>query len=177
MIKGKKIALVPLRETDAPLLHEWINDRDQVLLSAPYRPVHEPDHLVWFRTIRERDDVEIFGIRLLEDDRLIGSCQLLGIDPLHGTADLQIRIGAAAERGRGYGADAVRRLLVHAFADLRLRRVCLHVFADNAAALALYESTGFRREGLLRAGAFIDGEPVDVVVMGILAEEFASERP
>jgi RimJ/RimL family protein N-acetyltransferase len=171
VIAGRHVQLTALRDGDSDLLYDWINDREQVLMSAPYRPVHWADHNAWFASIRTRDDVEIFAIRLLADDRLIGTCQLHDIDHVHGTAELQIRIGVAEERGHGHGADAVRALLRHAFADLRLRRVGLHVFADNAAALTVYERAGFQREGVLRQAAFIDGSAVDVVVMGLLAED------
>ena len=171
MLTGDYVRLTPLRDEDVPLLFTWINERDQVLLNSRYRPVHMADHNAWFDSIRSRDDVTIFGIRTRESDELIGSCQLYDIDPVRGSAALQIRLGAAGERGRGFGTDAVQLLLRHAFDDLRLRRVELSVFAGNAPAIRCYEKAGFSREGLLREAAYIDGKPTDVVVMGILHHE------
>ncbi len=171
MIRGERVSLAPLRDEDLAPLFEWINDRELVLLNAPYKPVHERDHERWFDAIRERDDVAIFGIRLNEDDSLIGTCQLVGVDSVHRFAELQIRIGAAGQRGQGHGTEAVGLLVGHAFADLGLRRVQLHVFADNAPAIRCYEKAGFTHEGVRREGAFIDGQPRDVVMMGILASD------
>jgi len=88
-------------------------------------------------------------------------------------AELQIRIGDAADRGRGVGSEAVGLLLRFAFDDLNLQRVQLHVFADNAAAIRVYEKAGFVREGVLRQAAHIGGKYVDVVLMGILREDYA----
>jgi RimJ/RimL family protein N-acetyltransferase len=173
-MRGERIMLAPLGDEDSPVLFRWINDHDTVILNAAFHPVSEGDHQAWFDSVRNQDDVAVFGIRLLEDNRLIGSCQLLNINPDHRTADLQIRIGDPPARGRGHGTEAVALLLSHAFHTLKLRRVALHVFATNAAALRLYETSGFRREGILRSAALIDGIAVDVVVMGILAQEFGN---
>ena len=141
------------------------------MLNAGFSPVHESDHLAWFDSIRSRPDVAIFAIRAVADGELIGSCQLLNVDRRHSTAELQIRIGAREARGKGYGTEAVRMLLAHAFRDLGLARVQLHVFATNTPAIRAYEKAGLRHEGVLRSAAFIDGARCDVVVMGILRDE------
>lgn len=170
-LTGPDLILAPLREADADLLFEWINDRDLVLLSSPFRPIGRPDHDEWFRRIRERSDTVIFGIRLSDGDRLIGSCQLNTIDERHRTCELQIRIGDAGARGMGYGSQAVSLLVKYAFQDLGLERVQVHVFETNQRAIRVYERVGFKREGVLRQAALIDSERVDVVVMGILSED------
>jgi RimJ/RimL family protein N-acetyltransferase len=174
-LTGEQVRLAPLSEGDLEALFEWINDRELVLHSSAYSPVHEADHRAWFDAIRSRDDVVIFGVRAISDDRLIGACQLLAIDYRHGTADLQIRIGDESARGRGWGTEAVRLLLDHAFRDLNLHRVQLQVFASNARAIQAYEKAGFRSEGVLREGAFLDGSRADIVVMGVLSSEHLGE--
>ena len=173
MLKSAHVALVPLTVDDLPAMFNWINEREQVLLNAPYKPIHEGQHKAWFESIQQRNDLVVFGIRLLKDNRLIGSCQLHNINHVHRSAELQIRIGEPYQRGQGYGTEAVRLLLDFAFKDLNLHRVYLHVFSSNAAAIRLYEKVGFVREGLLRKAAHIDGAYVDIVVMGILREEYA----
>lgn len=165
MLRGERIALAPIRDEDSQTLFRWINERDEVLLSAPYKPVHGPDHDDWFEAIRSRRDVVIFGIRLLDDDRLIGSCQLHEIDHRSRSAELQIRIGDPGDRGRGYGGDALELLLKHGFDDLNLRRISLRVFATNERAMGAYLRAGFEEEGRLREAVYVGGEFVDVVVM------------
>lgn len=176
MHRGGRVELAPLREDDSAALFSWINERGLVVLSAPFRPVSAVDHDRWFQTIRSRPDVRIFGIRLLEDDRLVGSCQLHSIDEEHRSAEVQIRIGDGDARGRGIGTEATRLLLRCAFRELDLHRVSLHVFATNGPARRLYERVGFREEGLLREAARIEGEWVDVVLMAILRSEYESSR-
>lgn len=167
------VELAALRPEDSELLFQWINDRALVTLSAPFRPIARAEHEAWFDAVRRRPDSKIFGVRLREGDRLVGSCQLNSIHSVHRSAELQIRIGAADARGRGVGAEAVRLLLAHAFVELGLHRVYLHVFATNEPARRLYERVGFRREGVLREAACIDGAWLDVLLMAILRTEFA----
>jgi len=171
VLTSGRVALTPLIGDDRSALFEWINEREQVLLNAPYRPVGEREHSAWFDAIQERKDTVIFGIRLVASGRLIGSCQLCNIDAVHRSAQLQIRIGDVRERGQGYGTEAVRLLLDFGFKDLNLHRVYLHVFGSNEAALKMYEKVGLVREGVLRAAAYIDGRYRDVVIMGILRDD------
>lgn len=159
--------LAPLTDADSAQLFEWINRRELVVSSAPYRPVHQPDHDAWFRAIRSRKDVVIFGIRRAHDHHLVGSCQLHSIDLLHRSAELQIRIGVPSAVGQGIGTAACRALLRHAFEDLNLRRVYLHVLATNAAARHVYEKVGFVTEGVANNAVFIDGQWRDLVMMAI----------
>ena len=122
--------------------------------TRPTSPCTSATTLAWFDAIRERDDVAIFGIRLTEDDSLIGSCQLArrGFGPPRARACRS----ASASRTSAGAATGRRRwacCFEHAFGDLGLRRVQLHVFANDAAAIRCYEKVGFVREGVLRESA------------------------
>jgi len=46
------------------------------------------------------------------------------------------------------------------------------VKSSNARAVNAYERNNFKQEGLLRHAAHIDGKYVDLIVMGILRNEF-----
>lgn len=173
MLTASHVVLKPLMAADLPRLFDWINDREQVLFNAAYRPISEENHRAWFEAVQDRPDIVIFGIHLIGRDQMIGSCQLRGIDPVHRTAELQIRVGEVDERGRGYGTEAIRLLLDFAFRDLNLHRVHLQVFATNMAAIRAYEKVGFHSEGVMREAAHIDGAYVDVLIMGILRDEYA----
>jgi len=181
MLKSTNIALSPIQLDDLPILYDWINDRDHVLMNKPYAPIHEGQHRDWFDAIHQRDDVILFGIRLLKTAEsmrdpvigpLIGSCQLHSINYVHRAAELQIRIGDASAQGKGHGTEATRLLLNFAFRDLNLHRVYLHVFANNERAIRMYEKIGFVREGVMRKMAHINGVYIDALLMGILREEY-----
>ena len=143
-------------------------------MSAPFESVSQEDHDAWFDAIRERDDVRIFGIRLRDGDRLVGSCQLHSIHAVHRSAELQIRIGAIDARGRGLGTEATQLLVKYGFDALGLHRVFLHVVATNEVARKLYARVGFRTEGILREAAHIDDDWVDLVLMALLRSDYGT---
>ena len=82
--------------------------------------------------------------------------------------------------GRGYAAEAQRRVVAHAFDDLGLHRLEADTHPDNAASSRSLERLGFRREGLLRERWEVAGEFSDSVLWGLLASEWREstyERP
>jgi RimJ/RimL family protein N-acetyltransferase len=167
-----RVYLSALTNNDSEQLFKWINNSELVLFNSFYKPVHEPSHDKWFKSIVEKENFIIFGIRLADDNKLIGSCQLLNIHPIFRSAEIQIRIGETAELSRGYGSEAVHKLLEYGFIHLNLHRIYLHVFADNIRAIKAYEKAGFAKEGLQRQAAFIGGNYKDILMMGILKDEF-----
>ncbi len=93
MVKGKIVVLTELRDADSEPLFEWINSPDTVHFNAPYTPIHEPNHKAWFEAITGLSDRVVFAIRDFTALRLIGIVQLIGLHPIHRTAELVIRIG------------------------------------------------------------------------------------
>jgi RimJ/RimL family protein N-acetyltransferase len=164
-----EIVLGPVTEEDSETLFNWINDRDLVLLNAPYRPIGAAHHRKWFESLQDRDDMVIFAIRE-KSGRLVGTCQLLNRNPVHRSAELQIRIGDPSDRGRGFGSSAVQQLLQFAFRDWNLHRVQLYVIEDNEAAIRTYEKCGFKKEGVLQQAVHIDGSYRNLIVMGVVRD-------
>jgi methionyl-tRNA formyltransferase/L-amino acid N-acyltransferase YncA len=172
VMRSERVRLRPLQKTDAPLLYEWITDRELVIHNAPYFPVSESDHESWIeRMMTKRSDLVIFVIEETVSEKAIGTCQLLNINWIHRSAELQIRIGDSANQGKGYGTEAVRLLCEFGFTDLNLHRIYLHVFAANRRAIRAYEKCHFKREGTLEKAAFINGSFIDVVLMAKISIE------
>ena len=113
-----------------------------------------------------------FSIRTLDDDRLIGFINLWIITWASAEGRVGIGIGERADWGQGYGTDAMQLLLRFAFAELNLARVSLEALAKNARAIRSYQKAGFMLEGAQRQWEKRDGRRSDVVVMGILREEY-----
>ena len=73
-----------------------------------------------------------------------------------------------AWQGKGVGKALMQAGIDLADKWLNLTRLELEVYADNEAAIRLYEQFRFEREGMLRQHAFRDGRFVDSIVMGRL---------
>ncbi|MGL4199204.1 MAG: GNAT family N-acetyltransferase [Allorhizobium sp.] len=78
----------------------------------------------------------------------------------------------AQQLGKGYGSEAIRLLLHHAFTELDLHRIGIRVLAYNERAIRAYLKCGFIVEGRERETAFVDGVWHDDLIMGILSRDF-----
>ena len=73
--------------------------------------------------------------------------------------------------GRGLMTDACRMYIEHAF-QTGLHRVEIRCAVENRRSRALAERLGFRAEGTIRHGEWLYDHYVDLVVYGLLAEEW-----
>lgn len=73
--------------------------------------------------------------------------------------------------GRGCGSALLSALLEQADRWLNISRVELTVWDDNRGAIALYERSGFQREGLCRSYAWRDGAYADALMMARLRQD------
>src|SRR5579884_2343559 len=80
-----------------------------------------------------------------------------------------------AYRGQGLGKRLLRETVDRAFGT-GLRRIELDVFASNQNALRLYEQAGFVTEGRKRQARILDGCEEDIVIMGLLRDEWLYNR-
>ncbi len=158
MLVGERVVLQPVVGGDHPLLHRWLTDRDLRRYVGRWRPSPRRG---WSDPGRD----EAFLILLREGDRPIGFCGLFAISSDEGTAELGILLGEKDCWGQGYGPEALRLLLDHAYRDLGLRQISLCVHATNSRALRAYEKVGFVSERRLRIGRWLFGRGVEMIVM------------
>ena len=110
------------------------------------------------------------------NSQAVGFLSLTGLTNCNRRAEWGWYIADADARGRGVGRAAEALGLDKAFDELGLEKISAEVFADNEAALKAQAAAGFRREGYLRKHALKDGQFRDVVLLAILAEEWAERR-
>ena len=113
--------------------------------------------------IAEPDSGEIAGFAILR-----------GLASPHRSIRLQ-RI-AVSDPGRGIGRFMLGGILDYVFRDLKAHRLWLDVFEINRRAQHVYQSAGFRREGILREAIFRDGEFHTQILMSMLDREYAEMR-
>jgi RimJ/RimL family protein N-acetyltransferase len=171
MMLGEKICLGPLLQADAPLLFSWLNTVEIAHSNGPYRPTDQTRFDQWFGGISHDASRVVFAIRQHGDLRLMGYVQLTNILAAPRSADLGIMIGDPADRGKGFGLEAVRMAVGFGWRDLNLRRIALAVFGDNPSAIHVYAKAGFEHEGVLRRAGYINGAFRDITLMAILRPE------
>ena len=114
-----------------------------------------------------------WGIALNDDDVVIGTCSLFGIDWEHRRAALGYVLARSAW-GHGYAYEAVGGLLQFAIEHLRLARFEADIDPDNLASRRLAEKLGFVHEGTLRERWRVGDGVQDSVMYGLLAREFVA---
>ena len=105
-------------------------------------------------------------------DRLVGTCAFSQLDGDNGSALYHITIGEKDAWGQGYGTEATRLMLDHAFGTLGLHRVALYVFEFNERAIRAYRRCGFVLEGRSRESIFRDGQWWDELAMSVLESDW-----
>jgi RimJ/RimL family protein N-acetyltransferase len=170
-LRNDSVAIAPLMPEDTGQLFIWMNDVSAARLDLAYRPTDWMAFKAWLDELARTNAQVLFAIRKLFEPRIIGFVIFKNIQFVHRSADIGVRIGYEAERGKGYGKRALELALNFAWNHLNLHRVSLTVFAHNERAIAAYRSVGFVEEGRQRDAAFIDGEWVDVVLMAALRPE------
>jgi RimJ/RimL family protein N-acetyltransferase len=177
VIFGERIRLRAVEREDLPRFVEWFHDPEVRAGISLFMPMSLVEEEQWYEGMLKQDPIEhSLSIDVHKDDEWIhvGGCGLFDFEPQSRRMELGIIIGDKSAWDQGFGTDVVRTLLRHAFDTLNLNRVALRVFETNLRAIQVYRKIGFIEEGRLRQDHFIDGQYVDVVIMGILCAEWKS---
>lgn len=173
MLNGSSVRLRPLRTDDL----DW-------LVAAAGKPSafgeFEPFFVGEAESLRRRFEQDGLlsedATRLVVEDRSgrrIGLAGIDGVDLHSRVARISATILEPSERGKGLGTDAHRALVSYLFLHRGLLRVEAFVASGNLAARAVLRRLGFVEEGVLRARVFAHGQRHDVVVLGLLYEDWS----
>jgi RimJ/RimL family protein N-acetyltransferase len=179
LFESQEICLGPIdHEKDPEIEAKWTHDSEFMRLMEinPARPMSaailKKQYEKLEKQIEEDKNLYHFTIRAKADDRLIGKAVLQGIEWTNGNAWLRLGIGAAEDRQKGYGTQALQLLLRFAFAELNLFRVTAVVPEYNEGAIALARKFGFTQEVCRRSALERDGRRWDLYVFGLLKDEW-----
>jgi [ribosomal protein S5]-alanine N-acetyltransferase len=168
---GETIYLRPIEVGDAAECHVWLNHpevrRGLATRTLSHTDATSRDFIAALDPTRD----QVFAIMTRGDGIYVGNCGLHEIDGVSRHARLGMVIGRKDHWGRGFATEAIILLCQHAFETLNLRRLWLSCYATNDRALRLYRRLGFEVEGRLREHAFIEGQYVDELQLGMLRGE------
>ena len=129
----------------------------------------------WARETSEKAETPTdefqFEIALWETGESVGGLGTHHCDKRVGAFSYGLAIAPEFQR-HGFGREAIGLVLRYYFHELRYQKATVNIFAFNAASVALHEHLGFTQEGRLRRMAYTNGKYHDVLVYGLLSEEF-----
>ncbi|MGW0207047.1 GNAT family N-acetyltransferase [Streptomyces sp. NPDC003233] len=174
MLKGSKVALRARHEDDIPILQAELHD-DVVNSSRsqgrPWRPI-TPGSKDSPLVVDDKDQRHVpFSVVELDGGTLVGTASLWSIDNHNRSAHIGLGLLPSC-RGKGYGTDVVAVLCHYGFVVRGLQRLQIETLSDNAAMLRSAERNGFVREGVLRSSAWVMGEFLDEVLLGLLVRDW-----
>ncbi|MFD2740551.1 GNAT family N-acetyltransferase [Sulfitobacter aestuarii] len=104
-----------------------------------------------------------------------GIAGLEAVNYIHGDAIVPAFV-AEPFRKKGLATAMSVALIELAFQQLRLHRLTTYYRDGNTATLNALQTIGFTEEGRFREGWFVGGTRRDVVIVGLLASEWAGRR-
>lgn len=179
LFEGKSVRLAPIdHDNDPEIESRWTHDPYylRMLDFAPAHPLSieqvKKKYEKIEKEIEEEKNLFYFTIRSKEDDRLLGFARLYWIEWNNGNGWVQLGIGEAGDRDKGYGSEVLHMLLRYAFSELNLFRLNAFVPEYNKIALWLGEKAGFVEEVRRREALQRDGKRWDLLQLGLLKEEW-----
>jgi RimJ/RimL family protein N-acetyltransferase len=177
LLRGEKVHLAAISKDDLPTYHKWFSNPEflRLLSGDVAMPKTVENETEWYESASKSKDEYVFGIRALDDNRLLGNCSIFDIAYASRACMVGIYIGDPDNWGKGYGSEAMNILVRFGFMELNFNRMELNVFSYNPRAIKSYEKIGFVQEAVIRESLYRDGTYHDIHVMGILRRDWMAK--
>jgi RimJ/RimL family protein N-acetyltransferase len=176
-LNGQLTVLRPLGPDHAEAFWRSLCDPESRRLTGTHTEFRRDEIDAWLATRSEQNDRLDLAIHRRDDDRYVGELALTELDPANESAGVRIALASTVVTGKGYGSDAMRTLLTHAFDAVGIHRVHLDVYAFNTHAIRTYERLGFTHVGRAREALLWDGVRHDALLMSMLRPEWQAAHP
>lgn len=165
--------LQPLTDANLALILPWRNAPAVRQASFSHHEIAPEEHQAWFVRMQQDPSARWYLYRDVAGQPQ-GVVYFSALDPGQGTAFWGFY--AKPDARPGTGTRILYDALDLAFGELALHKLNGEVLASNSASVNLHKKLGFTQEGVFRAQHF-DGEGrIDIVRLGMLAEEWPPHR-
>ncbi|GGS88377.1 acetyltransferase [Planobispora rosea] len=171
-LPGERVTLRPVGPEHVDGLWELVNDPETTRLTGSRGSIGYEAAKIWYGSRHEHDDRLDLAICTAEDDSYVGEIVLNELDAANLSCNLRVALVGPRVFGRGYGTEAIRLVLDHAFGTTALHRIELEVYSFNERAAHVYRKVGFTQEGVRRDALRWDGEWHDAIIMSVLAPDW-----
>ena len=155
---------------DEELIFNWRNQDRVRLMMLRSDLIPWQQHQIWFNAL-ERHLYLIFAWK----QKPIGLGCLTDVSVQDDTSSWGCYVGEA-DAPPGFGALINLGTIAFAFDVVGVRKLCGQVLANNPNPLTMQRKIGFVDEGVLRQQVVRDGDNVDLILFGMLYEEWLQRR-
>lgn len=149
-LRGNKVYLRALEPEDLDFVHTLENTEEFWEVSATQTP-YSRFLIKQYLENAHRDIYDIKQLRLVIcdlQDNEVGLIDVFDFEPKDQRAALGILIADPSERGKGYGAEALKLLCNYCFTHLAMHQVYANITEGNETSVKLFENLGFQRVGV-----------------------------
>jgi UDP-4-amino-4,6-dideoxy-N-acetyl-beta-L-altrosamine N-acetyltransferase len=168
------VPILDLPDSTRSMVRDLRNQPDVRRFMYTSHEISVDEHQAWLTSLENNPRQSVFVI--MSNETLMGVVSLNAINTLHKTADWAFYLDAARQ-GKGLGSQVEFWLLNHAFTECKLEKLNCEVLASNPAVIKMHQKFGFSIEGVRRQNILRDGVRLDVVLLGITAEEWTARKP
>jgi UDP-4-amino-4,6-dideoxy-N-acetyl-beta-L-altrosamine N-acetyltransferase len=169
-----KVQLRGLAAGDRDRLLAWRNQPEVARWMYSDHQITTEEHARWFEGALADPRRRYWVIEA--DGTPVGLANLYDIAPEHRRCSWAYYLADPSTRGQGIGAYVEFWVLDHVFGELAMNKLWCEVLIGNEPVWRLHEGFGFTREALLRQHVIKDAAPVDVVGLGMTAQDWAAQR-
>lgn len=166
------ISLQEVQRDDAPLIMKWKEDDfvKRMALDHDYSTSIDEQSNDIQNALSDPD--QDYKLIVLDDTRKIGYIRINWMDTARTKAWLRFALGE--ERGKGYSVPALKKYIALLKAG-GCFRIEAEVYSGNVISQKILEKIGFLKEGVKRKAHFTGSDHTDVLVYGLLVDEFKVE--
>ncbi|MCS5696644.1 UDP-4-amino-4,6-dideoxy-N-acetyl-beta-L-altrosamine N-acetyltransferase [Desulfofundulus thermocisternus] len=165
MIKLRKVEL-----NDKEKVRQWRNLPHVAKYMYTDHYITPEEHEKWFEMIMKDPSVSYWII--VYNERDVGLAGIYNIDRRNSRCYWAFYIADQDIRGKGLGSYVEYFILHYVFDVLKLNKLCCEVLAFNENVIHMHKSFGFKQEGLFRQHIIKNGQPIDVICLAMLHEEW-----
>ena len=179
-LRGRRLVMRPLSGGDAEALFAAVDSSREVLMrrlrwvSAVVSPEDSRGFIRACSEAKRRGEREDFGVFEECSGVLAGVASLQSRLAVPGLAEFSLWI-RADRQDRGYGVEAGRILIAHAFRRDALQKLYIRLDPTNRGARKVIQRAGFRYEGCLRHEKRLNGRWIDQECWGLLRSEWRNK--
>ncbi len=177
-LETERLILRPYAKSDGPRISSLLKSREvtrYTFMPHPYRPSDYYAFVRKINTVQARRRNLVFALLEKSTDDLIGGVGCHNIDADAKKCEIGYWL-AKKYWGEGLMPEAVAAIVTYLFRVRKLRRVYAKVWHPNAKSARVLEKVGFTLEGKLRQDIKRNGRWMDVLVFGMLREEWSGKK-
>ncbi len=170
VLETQRFLLCPPEESDLKELLEIQWDKN-LMTFMNFKPLSMKNQYDWLNSLGGKNMAFCIFEKEANSKILIGLATLNNIDTLHQRVSWGLKLKTNLQ-GKGVGQEVSLMLLHYGFATLNMQKIYGDILFDNIANRKMCQKLGVMEEGVLRNHYYQNGKFRDVVLVGILKEEF-----